>query len=262
LEDYILKIIASDYDGTLRRHHGIEQKDRDAIKEWRADGNLFGIVTVRDQPFVKSVTDEDNLELDFLIIYNGALTYEFDGNQPNLIKRELGKTDRLYEIGPMNKRKSGDWAEFITPDKNYYLTYGDEPVSSRDNWVRKEALKDVHEFIQIYSLCKTEEEALEVARCLNDSFSDAVSPLVNGAWLNVAPPGVTKASGVWEYAKLKSVSKENIFTIGDSYNDLAMIKEFNGYTLENGAEELKKTARAVYAGVWELIYNAARQDNN
>ena len=250
-----MKIIASDYDGTLRRHRGIEQKDRDAIKEWRNNGNLFGIVTGRDQPFIKSVTDEDNLEVDFLIIYNGADIYEFKGKQANLIKRMPGQTGRLYELLPLILRKSGDWADFVTPDRSYYVTYKDEPASSKSSWVKNEALKDINEFIQIYSLYKTEEEALEIARRLNDGFNDAVSPLVNGSWLNVAPSGVTKASGVWEYAKLKSVGKEDIFTIGDSYNDLAMIKEFNGFTVDNGAEALKKAARAVYSGVWELIYN-------
>lgn len=248
-----MKIIASDYDGTLRRHHGISEKDRAAIKEWRANGNLFGIVTGRDEPFIKRFVVDENLEVDFLIIYNGVDIYEFNGNQASLVKRLLGTTDRLYEMLPLILRKDGDWAEFITPDKNYYVTYNDVPAESRNNWVKSEVLKDVREFIQIYSLYKTEEEALEVARRLNDGFSDDVSPLVNGAWLNAAPPGVTKASGVWEYAKLKPVSKENIFTIGDSYNDLAMITEFNGFTVENGAEALKKAARAVYGGVWELI---------
>ena len=250
-----MKIIASDYDGTLRRHNGIEQTDRDAIKKWRENGNLFGIVTGRDEPFIKNITAEDNLEIDFLIIYNGVDIYEFADGQAKLIKRMLGKSGRLYELLPLILRKSGDWADFVTPERSYYVTYNDEPASSRNNWVKSEALKDVNEFMQIYSLCKTESDALEIARQLNDGFSESVSALVNGSWLNVAPSGVTKASGVWEYAKLKSVGRENIFTIGDSYNDMDMIKEFNGFTLENGAEAVKKISRAVYSGVWELIYN-------
>ena len=255
-----MKIIASDYDGTLRRHHGIEQKDRDAIKKWRGSGNLFGIVTGRDQPFIKNVLEEDKLDLDFLIIYNGADIYEFKNNQANLLKRILGKTNRLHEMLPFILRKPGHWANFITPERDYYLTYNDKPVVKKEDywensWEKSETLKNVSEFIQIYALYQTDAEALEIAENLNNNFSEALSPLVNGSWLNVAPFGVNKASGVWEYAKLKSVSKENIFTIGDSYNDLDMIKEFNGFTLENGADDLKKIARAVYKGVWELVDN-------
>ena len=251
-----MKIIASDYDGTLRRHHGISEKDREAIKAWRSNGNLFGIVTGRDQPFIKSVINEDKLELDFLIIYNGADIYEFNGGtQGKLVNRTLGKSDCLHEMLPLILRKSGDWAEFVTPDRNYYTTYGDVPAESKNSWVKAEALKRVKEFIQIYSLYKTEEEALEVSRKLNDKFSGDISPLVNGSWLNATPAGVNKSFGVWEYAKIKSVNKENIFAIGDSYNDLDMIKEFNGFTLENGVDSLKEIARAVYSGVWELVSN-------
>ena len=251
-----MKIIASDYDGTLRRHSGIEQKDRDAVKEWRANGNLFGIVTGRGQDFTKTVF-EDDLELDFVIVYNGAVIYDFSADvnkdEANLLKLMVGKTDRLYEMLPLILRKSGDWAEFITPDKVYYLTYNDESPNSRNNWAKNEVLKGVSEFIQIYSLYKSEREPLDIAKQLNDGFGDAASALVNGSWLNVAPAGVTKASGVLEYAKIMSVGEGDIYTIGDSYNDLEMIKAFNGYTVENGADEIKKAAKGVFGGVWELI---------
>ena len=250
-----MKIIASDYDGTLRRRRGIEQKDREAVEAWRGSGNLFGVVTGRDEPFIEHMVAEDKLEIDFIIIYNGADIYEFDGARPTLVKRILGESGRLREMLPLILRKPGDWAEFITPGGNYYFTYGDERGGgdSRGNWFKAEALSDVREFTQIYALYETEGEALEVARCLSEGFGGDVSPLVNGSWLNVAPAGVTKATGVLEYAKLKSVSKQNIYAIGDSYNDMAMIREFNGFTLENGADDLKKIARAVYAGVWELV---------
>jgi hypothetical protein len=250
-----LKIIASDYDGTFN-HHGISEKNREAVKKWRAAGNLFGIVTGRDGAFIKNFTNEVNVEMDFLIIYNGVNIYDFkgDGGQPRLIKQLLGKSSRIYDMLPLILRKEGDWAEVVTPDKTYYTTYNDEPAP-RDTWVKSEAVKEANEFIQIYSLYKTEAEALEVARRLSEDFGGDLSPMVNGSWLNAAPPGVTKSTGVWEYAKLASVAREDIYTIGDSYNDLAMLRDFNGYTLEHGAAELKKSARAVYGGVWEMIEN-------
>jgi hydroxymethylpyrimidine pyrophosphatase-like HAD family hydrolase len=41
-----MKIIASDYDGTLN-HGGIGEEKRNAIKKWREKGNKFGIVSGR-----------------------------------------------------------------------------------------------------------------------------------------------------------------------------------------------------------------------
>jgi HAD-superfamily hydrolase, subfamily IIB len=244
-----VKIIASDYDGTLRHGHGISEADRNAVKTWREAGNLFGIVTGRSRDMLKTVED-DKLDIDFVIIYNGVEIYDIQGN---LKKRFTGQSDRFYELLPFILRKKGDWAEFITNEQIYYLTYGDEPDTSRNNWYKGEIVKDLREFMQIYSLYDTEAEALEVSVNLNECFSDIVSPLVNGRWLNATPSGINKASGVAEYAKIMGVPKENIYTIGDSYNDLDMIKAFNGYTLENGADDVKKEALAVYKGVWELI---------
>ena len=44
-----MKIIASDYDGTLN-HGGIDDIKRNAISEWRKAGNLFGLVSGRGAP--------------------------------------------------------------------------------------------------------------------------------------------------------------------------------------------------------------------
>ena len=49
------------------------------------------------------------------------------------------------------------------------------------------------------------------------------------------------------------MSKENIFTIGDSYNDIEMIKNFNGYCVNNAKEEIKKISQKQYKSVSKLI---------
>lgn len=248
-----MKILATDYDGTLRHHDGISEKDRAAIIAWRNNGNLFGIVTGRgcDMP---NIVAEDGIDVDFIIAYNGADIYDSRGS---IIKRFLGNTERLYELLPLILRKSGDWAEIVTPDREYLVTYNNESPNSRnssDTWVNQECIREVKQFIQIYSLYGSEEETLAIAKQLNDRYGDVVSALVNVKWLNATPSGVNKATGVQEYSKLMSVANENIYTIGDSYNDWDMIKAFNGFTVENGADGIKKIARAVYRGVWELIY--------
>jgi hypothetical protein len=234
-------------------HGGISEKNREAIKAWRKNGNLFGIVTGRGAEFPHAILKE-NLELDFVSVFNGTDVYDMTQTPPKLISRLLGRTERLAEILPILLRQKGDWAEFVALDRKYYLTYGDED-SNRGDWVTCEAFVNakVNAFLHIIALYDTDKAALEIARQLNENYSDAVSALVNGNWVNICPSGVTKASGVREYAKIMSVSAENVYTIGDSYNDLDMIKAFNGYTLENGAGEVKKAAKGIYKGVWELI---------
>ena len=108
-------------------------------------------------------------------------------------------------------------------------------------------------FRQIYALRHNDAEALEIAAQLQEKFGDKMSPLVNGSWLNIAPPGVTKASGVLAYAKIMGVDEKNIFTIGDSYNDLDMVRRFGGFSVLNGAPELKAVASQVVDGIQELV---------
>ena len=74
-----MKIIASDYDGTLN-HNGIDEKKKNAISEWRKKGNLFGIISGRGYPSLKSVIDRVPFEYDFLVCNNGALICDSDGN--------------------------------------------------------------------------------------------------------------------------------------------------------------------------------------
>lgn len=47
MEDMRMKILASDYDGTLRTEELVDINDVHAIHEFRAAGNMFGLVTDR-----------------------------------------------------------------------------------------------------------------------------------------------------------------------------------------------------------------------
>ncbi len=243
-----MKIIASDYDGTLRRHEGVIDRDREAIIKWRKAGNLFGIVTGRGrmEGELKSV----NVEYDFIIDFNGTEIWD---NKENLLYRAIGKGENLYNMLPVLLKNEGDWVDIINDNRSYYITYKDMPVEKRDTWVKNEVAKEIPGFMQIYALRRTDKDALETARELNDKFEKDVSALVNGSWLNIAPYGVTKASGIAKYAEIMNVDKKNIFTIGDSYNDMDMIKAFNGFTVLNGSPEVKAIASAVYDGIWELV---------
>ena len=73
-----MKIIASDYDGTLN-HGGIDDKKRETIKEWREKGNKFGIVSGRITDDLLRIYKKDKLELDFLLACNGAVILTTDG---------------------------------------------------------------------------------------------------------------------------------------------------------------------------------------
>lgn len=61
-----------------------------------------------------------------------------------------------------------------------------------------------------------------------------------------------KADSVLYMSKLLNIEKNNIYTIGDSYNDLDMISSFNGYSVPNSIDEIKSSSKGTYNTVSEL----------
>lgn len=251
--DNTMKIIASDYDGTLHHHYSVSPQDREAIRKWRDHGNLFGIVTGRATDMLDTAKDE-KLELDFVIVFNGVDVYDVqkDITQPTLIKRLAGSTSSMYDMLQIILQAEGNWAEVVTPTRSYFFTHNDT-AREHKHWTAIENAKPIKEYIQIYARYENESISLKIAKELEEKYPSEVSALVNGFWLNAAPPAITKASGVWEYAKYMGVKKEDIFTIGDSYNDLDMLEVFNGYAMANGAEAVKKAAKGVCVSVAQLV---------
>ena len=62
-----MKIIATDFDGTLSYNGRVSDEDKDAIHRFRAAGNKFGIVTGRDVEAAQWIKPENGLEFDYLI---------------------------------------------------------------------------------------------------------------------------------------------------------------------------------------------------
>lgn len=54
-----------------------------------------------------------------------------------------------------------------------------------------------------------------------------------------------------EYVGLSNLS--NIYTIGDGYSDISMVKDYNGYAMQNSVSDLKNVANKEYKSVSEMI---------
>ena len=128
------KIIASDYDGTLARPHlGVTDIDREAIRAWRAAGNLFGIVTGRGR--MEEELARVDVEYDFTIVFNGTEIYDGQGA---LTLSRMGDGKVLYDALPIMLQKEGDWVDIVGKERSYYVTYQDKLVEERASWVKQE----------------------------------------------------------------------------------------------------------------------------
>jgi HAD superfamily hydrolase (TIGR01484 family) len=72
------------------------------------------------------------------------------------------------------------------------------------------------------------------------------------AWLDLAPEGVTKASGLASVAQRLGVDAEDVLAVGDGRNDIDMLRwAGRGVAMGQAPAEVKKAADAVTASVQE-----------
>ncbi len=88
---------------------------------------------------------------------------------------------------------------------------------------------------------ETEEKAIKFCNYVNKNFFHSISAVTNGCSVDMPPAGVSKTTGILEYAK--HIANSKIYTIGDNINDIDMIKAFNGIAVSNAKEEVKKQAK-------------------
>ena len=245
-----MKMIASDYDGTLC-HDGVSAADRDALQRWRAAGNVFGIVTGRSNNMLGRILKEQ-LAIDYVSVFNGAVVYDLAAPaspaNPTLIQRKVANGQYMDQLLPIVMQGDIPWVMISTPSRNVYFTHGDDQSiqmpdwmnPSECTWLPASAAGDLGEFFQINVLYRNNTEALAIADKLRQVCPGLGNPLTNEGWINIVPPGVSKSTGVWGYANYRGIAPENIYTVGDSYNDIEMLRDFNGYAMENGGEAIKK----------------------
>ena len=241
-----MKIIASDYDGTLN-YGGIDDKKRDAIKRWRKAGNLFGLVSGRGSSNLMEILKCDNFECDFLVGCNGALIIDLDG--------------KVLAESRCNGSLARPLLEFIFSmgctcakvHTSFYcsVTNGDDGLSDDDFTL--ETLPEIEYFNQINTFLPDESQAEKVTAAIKAKFGEYLNPLQNGTCIDIVAADMNKAKGLYSLLKLIGASYDDIITVGDNINDTHMIAEFRSYAMSNAVKSIKELADYEIKGITELI---------
>ena len=97
------------------------------------------------------------------------------------------------------------------------------------------------------------DQIVECVEELRRIYGDVINPLYNGIYLDIPPAGMDKGVGVARYAEIMGVPHENIYTVGDSMNDAAMITRFKGHAIADGFRDLVDIAPYTCESVSDLI---------
>lgn len=258
MEKYFL---ASDYDGTLCQNGIVTEETIEAINEFRRMGNLFGVVSGRDYVYGFEFFKRQPVFccFDFVIACNGAVAYDKDGNvyfcealngrQPfgeSTLAQEL-----IREILQLTSKPCG-----MSFEKDRYDFHPEYPQGGKVGEIQYSdlsILKDVDKFVLSNALCNTVEHATQVASILQEKFGRFVNPSQNNRCIDISTEGVDKAVGIARLADCLGIAHENIWTAGDNFNDMPMLKNFHGCAMTDGVEDLKKVAEYACDDVAEVI---------
>lgn len=226
------KILVSDYDQTFYLNDEDIEKNKKAVKKFRDEGNIFIIATGRSYLGLCDKVNLYNLEYDYVIINHGATILD---KNSNIIANFSIKNEIINSI-----------KEDLQLEKsiNYYCCNKLESmIDFKHNNITK-----------INVRYNSNEESMLFNKIINTKYSNYInSYYVPTNSIEIISNKTDKSKALDLLLKKLDISNKNVYTIGDGYSDIEMIKKFNGYAMVNSIDELKNIANKEYKSVSELI---------
>lgn len=250
-----MKILASDYDGTLNVGGTVSKENIEAIQKWRAAGNLFGMVSGRNLGSLKKFMEKDNVPYDFLVGCNGAVITDAEGNavgdvcvSPRMVKmllREIHRFEAHYVSA------SYDWGS--TPAE------ADSDIRADDSVLMIDGVR-VGRVYQVSGYYTCPEHALSVRNACEALFPGQIKGLMpSPQGIDFVRVGTNKAEGIRSLVRNRGIEPEIILTVGDGENDLSMLEapDFCGYAMQSAMpvvlERVSRTTKSVAALIEEFL---------
>ncbi|MBR5312846.1 MAG: HAD-IIB family hydrolase [Clostridia bacterium] len=245
-----MHILATDFDGTLSRWHGVEQIDLDAIARFRAAGNLFGVVTGRAGDMYDMLV-RDNIPFDFVIVMNGAMSIDTDGNTVFEETADGACIRGITEL--LGKEEYNNFLSCVIHKTRKTFHHGYPDGDEKENYLPLSEIDGIPRFTQLNTWVRKDEIATRATAEINEKYGEYVNALQNGSCIDIPPRGIDKGVGVARYADQMGVPHENVWCAGDNMNDMAMIVRFHGCAVSNARAEIKEAAEATYDGIHAII---------
>ena len=289
----MIKLIASDMDGTLLNHnHKIPKENVKLINFAKNQGIEFVVATGRAYYEALPALNEENISCD-VISFNGGIVYDKNGNIISItpmVTKDLYYTIEIlksFDISYQLYTKNTIYTRSIETDINAYIdlirSNGYEPDVEH---LRAEAQQKLDlgyitevDNIELY-LNEEENPPIKIIAISNDisKLKNATKLLSENTNISVTSSGAnnieimhknaTKGEALKEIAKIYGINLENTLAIGDNLNDQAMLG-IVGYSvaMKNGNTILKEQAKYVTektnseGGVADTIFKLIEQNN-
>ena len=241
-----VKLFVSDIDGTLLLpNHKISARNIDAVKRMTDAGITVTIATGRMYRASLPVALELGVNVP-IITYNGALIKSVDGEiiYENCLPENI--VVALVEF----YQKRGWHLQGYSEDTLYVALFNshvkDYEISQKvkANVIGWDGMKEkTFRVYKMLSIAETEEENLKRIAELKAEFGNKIDVTKSTPiFTEIICPGVSKAAAVKTLAAKLGIPREEVMAIGDSDNDLLMLKAAGtSIAMGNGTEEVKNS---------------------
>lgn len=223
-------MLISDYDNTFYINDNDIKKNVQFINKF-IEKNFFVIATGRSYISIQKEIKKYNIPYHYLIINHGASI--------------LKNNKIIYNISIDNSIKNQMVKELELEKSIYYLC---------NSGIHSTSIVDKN-ITRIHVEYKSEAEAKRINDILLSKYSNYIRTFLvdKNKSIEIVSWNVDKANAINYIAKIEEITQNQIYTIGDNYTDIEMIKSFQGYAVKNSISELKKFALNEYSSVSDLI---------
>lgn len=244
-----IKLFVTDLDGTLlNKNHEVSEENKSAIREIVAKGVTATIATGR--MYSSALPYAKQLEVDVPIItYNGAL-----------IKSVSGEV--IFE-SYLDPKIVSEIYEFCVAHGWYIQAYADDVLYFKDHDARAKSyetlagLKGVALGDKLYEVTEKVPKMLIITD--NEAETDAIVPVLqayfkdrifatksNPDYIEIVNPSVNKSAALDLLIEKLHLTKDEVLAIGDSNNDLPMLKTAGfSVAMGNARDHVKAVVSAV-----------------
>ena len=242
-----MKLLASDYDGTLNVGGVVSKENIDAIAAWRAAGNLFGVVSGRNLGSIYHTLESGGVPYDFMIGCNGSVMTDASGKPigHSCIPARVAKAlfGEIYRYEAHYVAASYDWSSFDV--------HASTDLRADDRYLVIDGERMDH-VLQVSAWFPRPEFAHAVRDACEAMFPGQIKGLMPTVQsIDFVCGGTNKASGIRRLTALRGITPEVILTVGDGDNDLDMLTapDFCGVAMQSAMpvvlEKVNRTTESV-----------------
>ncbi len=244
----MIKHIFCDLDGTLYRN-GIAESDRKAISLAQENGIVFHIATGRVYSHTISIIEEIKID-GYSICENGSFIYN---NQGDCVYREalediqIKKIIKYYNsLEYINKKEDLIYfkykGEIVLPEEIESADYFSKGYKVESDILERESYN--FEIGNIGILSNDYEKLVRLVEDFREFFAGEFDVYISGpTTMNIVPKAVSKFEAIKIVAKKELASIDELVTIGDSPNDISMLKNIKmSFAMSDSKDEVKSQA--------------------